>query len=63
VAVAVGSGVCVGGTGEGEGISAGGTDVAATPQLAEAIRIASVKKTSLMDLFITLSPFDLTVQQ
>jgi len=54
VAVAVGSGVNVGGT--GEGISVDGTGVDETPQPAKAISATSARKTNPIDLFIDFSP-------
>jgi hypothetical protein len=53
----------VGGTGEGEGISVGATEVEATPQPAEAINSANARKTNPTDFFITLSPIDLMVHR
>ena len=50
-AVAVGSGVFVGGIGVGEGATVGGTDVAATPQPDAVISSASASKTNPMDFF------------
>ena len=65
VAVAIGSGVNVGGTGVnvgGTGVSIGGVGAEITAQLNEIVINTNTRKTAPIDFFMTLSPFDLIAQ-
>jgi hypothetical protein len=68
VAVAVGSGVNVGGTGEGVIVGGTGVDVGsgvgagAHPLITKTVRRTNKRNIDPIDFFITFSPFDLIAQ-